>query len=220
MSTAVKMDALQTDFTMKVLSCVGLAFGVSALGVYLAPIILPESFLSSGGIFAIFILELILIFTSGYWSRFEAPVNYLIYLFFALLSGMATYPLLMMAISVGGTEIVFKALITTVSLSFAAGIFAKTTHYDLSGLRGFFMVALIGLIIVGILQMFWFNSMVELISSGLGILLFSGLIAYDIQMIERYPQDQPIEASIALYLSIFNLFTSVLRFLIAMQSSD
>ncbi|MBT4936366.1 Bax inhibitor-1/YccA family protein [Candidatus Peregrinibacteria bacterium] len=210
----------QSDFTMKVMNYVAVAFAVTAAGAYFAPAILPASFLAGGGYWIIFIAELALIFTSGWWSQMAPPVNYFLFGLFAFLSGLTLYPLLMLALSVGGSEMIFKALTATVALSFAAGTYAKTTQRDLSGMGGFLMMGLIGLIVVGVLQIFWFNSMVELISSGIGVILFSAFIAYDIQMIEKYPHDRAIEASIGLYLSIFNLFVSLLRFLIAMKSSD
>jgi modulator of FtsH protease len=218
MNTVNATQVAQGDFTMKVLNYVAAAFAVTAAGAYFAPQILPPSFLTGGGIWLIFIAELALIFTSRWWSQFEAPINYALYGGFAFLSGLTLYPLLMMALNVGGTEIIFKALIATVALSFSAGIYAKNTERDLSGMGGFLMMGLIGLIVVGILQIFWFSSIVELVSSGIGVLLFSAFIAYDIQQIEKYPHDRAIEASLGLYLSIFNLFTSLLRFLIAMKS--
>ena len=209
--------ALSTsDFTAKVMNYVAFAFAITAVGAYAAPYIVPANF----PYMLIFIVELALVFTSHIWSQYARPMNLVIYVGFAFLSGLMLYPLLQHALKVGGTEIVAQALTATVALSLAAGIYAKTTKRDLSGIGGFLMIALIGLIVVGIMQMFWFNSMVELISSGIGILLFSAFIAYDIQMIEKYPHDRAMEASIGLYLSIFNLFTSILRFLIAMSSSE
>ena len=218
--TSISAVQAKSDFLMKVMNYVAAAFGVTALGAYLAPQLIPVEKLMGGGYLLIFIAELALIFTSSWWSQFQRPVNFLIYFAFAFLSGITLYPLLMMAVSVGGIDIVVKALTATVALSFAAGIYAKTTTRDLSGMGGFLMMSLIGLIVVGILQMFWFSSTVELFASGFGVLIFSGFIAYDIQMIEKYPENRAIEASLGLYLSIFNLFTSLLRLLIALQSND
>lgn len=220
MNTLSQTQVARSDFTMKVMNYVAVAFAITAAGAYFAPSILPPSFLTGGGYWIIFIAELALIFTSSWWSQMAPPINYGLFGLFAFLSGLTLYPLLMLALSVGGSEMIFKALTATVALSLAAGTYAKTTQRDLSGMGGFLMMALIGLIVVGVLQMFWFNSMVELVSSGIGVILFSAFIAYDIQMIEKYPEERAIEASIGLYLAIFNLFTSLLRFLMAMQNND
>ena len=206
-----------STFLMKVMNYVALALGVTALGAWLAPLILPPAFLLGKGIWFFFILELMFIFTSSFWAQLDKPVNFILFYLFAFLSGFTIYPLLIIAFHVGGTEIIVKALVATIALSFAAGIYAKTTDRNLSGMRGFLMMGIIGLIIVGILQMFWFNSTVELISSAFGVFLFAGFIAYYIQLIQQYPENRPIEAALALYLSVFNLFTTVLRLLIAIN---
>lgn len=208
---------VKSDFLMTVMNYVALAFAITAAGAYFAPMIVPASFLAKGGFWIIFIAELALVWTSSWWSQLARPVNFLLYAAFAFLSGITLYPLLMVAFAVGGTAIVFKALVATVALSFSAGIYARTTTRDLSGMGGFLIMGLIGLIVVGILQIFWPSDTVELWSSGIAVLLFSGFIAYDIQMIERYPENRAIEAAIGLYLSIFNLFTSLLRLLISLQ---
>lgn len=217
MESIARTQVVYSSFLMTVMNYVALAFGVTAIGSYLAPALLPAGFLQSGGYWIIFIAELALVFTASRWSQIARPWNVVLFLSFAFLSGLTLYPLLAYAGAVGGLALVSKALVVTVALSFAAGIYARTTERDLSGMGGFLMMGLIGLIVVGILQIFWPSNTVELWSSGIGVLLFSGFIAYDIQMIEQYPENRALEASLALYLSIFNLFTSVLRFLIAMN---
>jgi len=203
----------RADFTMKVMNFVGLAFAVTAAGTWLAPFILPANF----PYFLIFIAELALVFTARIWAQWARPGNILMFCGFAFLSGLTLFPLLNYALQIGGHQLIFQALFATVALAFSAGIYARTTSRDLSGIGGFLMIALIGLIIVGILQIFWFSSIVEMIAAGVGVVLFSAFIAYDIQMLERFPRDRAIEAAIGLYLSIFNLFTSVLRLLIALR---
>ncbi len=217
MHTIAQTQTAESSFLMKVMNYTALAFAITALGTLLAPKILPLSFLQGGGMWIIFIAEIILIFTSSKWSQLQRPTNMLLFSLFAFLSGITLYPLLTIALHIGGTTLVFKALTTTVALSFAAGIYARTTNRNLAGIGGFLMMGLIGLIVVGILQIFWFSSTVELFASGFGVILFSGFIAYDIQMIQKYPENRAIEASLALYLSIFNLFISVLRLLLALN---
>ncbi len=80
------------------------------------------------------------------------------------------------------------------------------------------MIALIGMIITSIVGIFipW-GSTFEIFFTGGGVLLFSAFTMYDIQMIKHYPEDRYIDAALNLYLDIFNLFTYVLRFLIAMN---
>ncbi|MBO4370300.1 MAG: Bax inhibitor-1/YccA family protein [Paludibacteraceae bacterium] len=112
----------------------------------------------------------------------------------------------------------------------AAGMFAAMAligsfiKRDLSGFGRFALMALIGLIIASVVQIFWQNDTFSLIVSGIGVLLFSGLTAYDAQKIKRMLADCDDEAdetaqkiallgSLSLYLDFINLFLYLLRFL-------
>ena len=79
-------------------------------------------------------------------------------------------------------------------------------------------MGLIGLIITGVIGIFlpWGNTM-EMVYSGFGVLLFSAYTMYDFQKIKAYPADAAIDAALAIYLDIFNLFLMVLRFLMSMN---
>ena len=72
------------------------------------------------------------------------------------------------------------------------------------------------MIIVGVIGIFvpWGSTM-ELVYSGIGILLFSAFTAYNMQSLKRYPEDRYIDAALSLYLDIFNLFLFILRFMMA-----
>ncbi|MBP5319306.1 MAG: Bax inhibitor-1/YccA family protein [Paludibacteraceae bacterium] len=111
-----------------------------------------------------------------------------------------------------------------------AGMFAAMamvgsfTKRDLSGFGRFLLMALFGLIIAGIVQIFWQNSTFNLIVSGIGVLLFSALTAYDAQKIKRMlanfagesddsAQKVALLGALSLYLDFINLFLYLLRFL-------
>ena len=200
---------LEGDFTMKVLGFVALAFAFSAIGVKMSSQIIPEGF----PLMILYIVELVIILLARWWTDLPRPLNFLIFYGFAFLTGVTLAPLLTYSLAIGGTELVYSALIATVALTIGAALFAKTTNKDLSGWGGFLLLAVLGLIVVGILQIFFFSSIVELISAGIGILVFSAFIAYDFYMMKHHPRDRALEAAIGLYLSIFNLFTSALRFM-------
>jgi FtsH-binding integral membrane protein len=212
--SSTNINSEESSFQMKVMTYTGLALLSTALSSFFLPALLPQSFFLGGAYMLIYILEILLVFTSSWWSQFSRPLNFILYFSFAVLSGLTLYPLLVYSLQVGGVEVLFKALIVTVLLSFSAGIYAKTTHRNLISMGSYLMIALIGLIIVGILQIFWPSDLIGLISSALGVILFTVFIAYDIQIINNYPKNRAIEASLALYLSIFNLFISVLRLLV------
>ena len=214
---AVK-TGIEPTFFGKVMTFFALAMGASALGTFLAFQYFLPYLLSNVAIFyGLFALELIIILTSRLW-RERKPLNRLLFALFALLTGITLAPLLALTLSVAGPAIIFKALAVTALMFVASAIFGWTTKINLSGLRGFLLMALIGLIIVGIVGIFvpWSNNF-ELIVSGVGVVIFSGFTMYDFQKIRNYPEDAYIDAALMLYLDIFNLFVYVLRLLLALN---
>ena len=96
------------------------------------------------------------------------------------------------------------------------------TRKDLSGLGSFFMMALFGLIIASIVNIFWANSTLYWICTYAGVLIFVGLTAYDAQKIKNmYIQmgtDNPevnrkiaVLGALTLYLDFVNLLLYLLR---------
>ena len=57
---------------------------------------------------------------------------------------------------------------------------------DLSGMAKFLMAALIGIIVASLINIFFASSMMSFVISIVSILIFSGLIAYDNQLIKRF----------------------------------
>ena len=84
-------------------------------------------------------------------------------------------------------------------------------------------MALIGLIIAGIVNIFIMNNMLSFIISAIGIVIFVGITAYDVQKIKAYSESMNVEdedvstrvvtwGALALYLDFVNLFLKLLRF--------
>jgi len=209
-SEAILISPDRSGFMNQVLFYFGLALGISGIGVYLAPQIIP---MNSMAVNLCFVAELILIFTARMWSQIK-PWNIVLFGAFAFLSGITIYPLLAFAALQGGTILIYKALFATLCMFTAAAMYGYVTSRNLASLSGFLMMTLIGLIVVGILQIFWYSSTVELIASGVGIVLFSLFTAFDIQRLKLYPETLAIEAALHLYLDIFNMFISILRFML------
>ncbi len=98
------------------------------------------------------------------------------------------------------------------------GVFTKTNLGTLG--RTLFML-LIGLIIAGIANIFWGNSTLDLICSGVGVIVFSLFTAYDTQRLlaigmyadEETRGKEAVLGALSLYLDFINLFLYLLRFL-------
>jgi len=132
------------------------------------------------------------------------------------------------------TGAVFSVLIAYYSTASLVGAFAGacgvfggmalygyTTARDLSGLRGILFGALIGLIAASIAFLFIGGSTFNFVLGCAGVLIFSGLTAYDMQKIKQIgmsgiakgdnEQKAAIFGALSLYLDFINLFISLLR---------
>jgi len=123
----------------------------------------------------------------------------------------------------GGSEIVMQALGGTAIIFFALSAYVNTTKKDFTFMRGFLFTGLI-LVIVGaigaIIASWAFDvdvSAFRLMISGAVVLLMSGFILYETSSILRGEQTNYIMATVGLYLNIYNLFTSLLHILGAMN---
>jgi modulator of FtsH protease len=203
-------------FLGKVFSLFGLSLLFSLLGVYIGIQIVefyPWLFMNNITFYSIFALELILIFTSRWWSQTRG-LNYGLFLLFTVLSGFTAVPILMLAHAYGGAWIIMKALGATVALFAGIGLYGYVTKRDLSGMGGFLFLSLIGIIIASIVNIFVQSTFFEYMLSWIVVIIFSGFVMYDVQMIKtRYTDDMYIQAALALYLDFFNLFINILNIL-------
>lgn len=211
--------SLEPTFLGKVLSFFALAVLISAAGTYFSANYLFQYFAATPALmYIVFAVELILVFTSRMWST-RHPLNRIMFVAFAFVSGVTLGPLMaVLTASAAGMALLTKALLITGLMFSAAALFGWATKMDLSGMRGFLMFALIGMIVMSIVGIFipWSNT-TEIFFSGAGVLLFSGFIIYDINKLHTYPEDRYIDAALSLYLDIFNLFIYILRLLGALD---
>ncbi len=103
-------------------------------------------------------------------------------------------------------------------------LYGYITKSDLTRIGNICLMALIGLIIATLVSMFWQNSMLQMIITYAGVILFVGLTAYDSQKIKRLLTADGIEVTeetqkiallgaLTLYLDFINLFLYLLRLL-------
>lgn len=102
----------------------------------------------------------------------------------------------------------------------AMSVYGYFTKSDLSKMGTYLMMALFGLIIASVVNIFWANSTMEWIISIVGVLIFVGLTAWDTQQIKRMAAAN-LEPELAdklatmgamnLYLDFINLFIFLLR---------
>lgn len=106
----------------------------------------------------------------------------------------------------------------------AMALFGYVTKKDLTRIGSLCIMGVIGLIIASVVNMFLHNSMMDMIISYVGVLLFVGLTAYDAQKIKHLLSGDDIEVNestqkiallgaLTLYLDFINLFIYLLRIL-------
>ncbi len=112
-----------------------------------------------------------------------------------------------------------KTFFITAGTFGAMSVYGYFTSNDLSRIGSFLFMALIGLIIASVVNIFLHSSTLDWVVSIAGVLIFIGLTAWDTQQIKRMAMAAPAEAvgrlatigALSLYLDFINLFLYLLR---------
>lgn len=154
---------------------------------------------------------------SGAINRLSLTAATLLFVGYSVLNGV-TLSVIFLAYTLSSIASVF--FITAGTFAVMAFI-GYTTKTDLTSLGKILFMALIGLIIATVVNLFIGNSVFNLILSYIGVAIFVGLTAYDSQKIKRmlYDADEMDESSqkfallgsLTLYLDFINLFLYLLR---------
>lgn len=133
--------------------------------------------------------------------------------------GYTLGPILNMVISgySNGSQIVMSSLGATGLIFFALSAYALTTRKDFSYMAGFLFVAATVAFVGSIVGVFFHITMLSLMVSAAFVLISSGLILFETSQIINGGERNYIMATIALYVSIYNLFLSLLQILTALS---
>lgn len=134
------------------------------------------------------------------------------------LLGILLGPILQVAFSLSnGGQIVGLAAGGTATIFLVLSGIATTSKKDFSFMGKFLMIGLILLILTMVVGIFTNIPGLQLMISGVAVLLFSGFILYDVNRIVRGGETNYIMATLALYLNIYNLFIHLLHILMAVM---
>ncbi|MFO7322817.1 MAG: Bax inhibitor-1/YccA family protein [Chloroflexota bacterium] len=151
--------------------------------------------------------------------RLSPGVAASLFMLYAALNGFV-FSMLLLYFEVGS---VFAAFGTTAVLFGAMSVVGYTTEMDLTKLGGYLFMALIGLVLAMIVNLFLGSGPLEYIISIIGVLIFTGLTAYDTQKLKQMAADPALQAdgatvarlsiigALTLYLDFINLFLFLLR---------
>lgn len=175
---------------------------------------------TSGMYWGLLIAEVVLvIFLSARINKLSFATAGLMFAAYAILNGV-TMSIIMLAYTAESIAQAFFVTAGTFGAMSLVGFFIKK---DLSAMGRTLMMALIGLIIATLVNIFWQNSMMASILNYAGVIIFVALTAYDTQKIKVMLQqaqyagisDQTnklaLMGSLTLYLDFINLFLYILR---------
>lgn len=112
-----------------------------------------------------------------------------------------------------GTQVVMQAMGGTAAIFLGLSAYALTTRKDFSFMGGFLMVGILVAFLAGLGAVFFEMPGLSLAVSAMFVLLMSGLILFETSNIIHGGETNYIMATVSLYVSIYNLFTSLLHLL-------
>lgn len=113
-----------------------------------------------------------------------------------------------------------STFIITAGMFGATAVFGSVTKRSLAGVGQFFFMGLIGLILAMFVGIFWHSEALQFVISVVGVLVFTGLTAWDAQRLKQMAVALPdgstgtyaVVGALSLYLDFINLFFFLLRF--------
>ncbi len=119
-----------------------------------------------------------------------------------------------------GGQVVMSAMGATGALFLGLSAYALTTRKDFSFMGGFLFVGVVVAFLAGLGAIFFEMPMLALAVSGMFVLLASGLILYETSQLIHGGETNYIIATVSLYVSIYNLFASLLHIFGATSGDD
>jgi modulator of FtsH protease len=135
--------------------------------------------------------------------------------------GYTLGPMLTRTLSLpGGADTITMALTATGTTFIAMSAWATMSKRDFSFLGGFLFAGMVVAMLAGLAAIFLESSALSLVVSSMVALLSAGLILFETQQIIKGGQTNYVMATVGLYVSLFNLFTSLMSLLGFGQSNE
>ncbi len=207
-------------FLWKVYGWMAIGLGLTAIvafAVASSPEILRVLVLNRLVFFGLVIAELGLVFyLSARAARLDPGRAAGLFTLYSALNGV-TLSVVLLAYT---GESVVTTFGVTAGMFGALALFGSTTTRSLAGAGQFFMMGLVGLILASIVGIFWHNDALQFLISVVGVIVFTGLTAWDAQRLRQMALALPdgqaggyaIVGALSLYLDFVNLFLMLLRF--------
>ena len=119
-----------------------------------------------------------------------------------------------------GTQLVMTAMGATAAIFLSLSTYVRITRKDFSFMGGFLLAGIIVAFVAGLSAIFFEVPGLSLVVSSVFVMLMAGLILFQTSSIIHGGETNYIMATVTLYVSIFNLFTSLLHLLGFMSGDD
>lgn len=206
-------------------------FGISAIGVLISGVIAFITSVNINTIYAllgvgapiitlvIFVAEIgIAIYMSTALRKMSKSTAWTCYIAYSVFTGLS----LSMLFSVYEVGSIVFAFVAATILFACMAIIGHTTRVDITRFGSMLSFGLIAIIITSLLNLFFFrSSMINYVMTVVGVIIFLGIVAYDVQKLQRYynegSYDQEfgdkmmIMGAFELYLDFINLFIRILQ---------
>lgn len=225
----IASDTVARTFMSRVFAWMFLALGVTALTAYVfagsAQLMSLLVNTETGGMsilgWVVMLAPLAFVFFISFkFQSLSRNMLLLLFVVYSLLMGMSMSFILLAFTSAS----VFSTFIVTSGTFGLMALIGYTTKTDLTKFGSILMMALIGIILASVVNFFMHSGTMEYIISILGVLIFTGLTAYDVQKLKNIGMSVgsysgndtdklAIMGALTLYLDFINLFLFLLRFL-------
>ena len=212
-----------TIFLAKVFNWMAIGLGITAIVAFLVAnsasaqnLIFGNKMLFYGLIFG----ELgMVIYLSARIKQISAARATTLFLLYSALNGATLSAILLLYTATS----VASAFVVAAGMFGAMAIYGTVTKKDLTSMGSFMFMGLMGMIIASVVNIFMGSAMISWVVSAIGVVVFTGLTAYDVQKISRYGsagimnsgeaaiKKGAIMGALTLYLDFINLFLSLLR---------
>ncbi len=220
--TRSSVSSVSGIFMSQVYRWMTIGLGVTALTAYAvagSPRLVMAIMSNYAIMIALIVVQLGLVVALGAAiHKFSAGVATGIFLLYALLNGL-TLSSIFIVYPIGS---IANAFLTCTGMFLAMSVYGTVTKRDLTGMGSFMFMGLIGIIIASIVNIFLASSMLSFVISCVGVIVFTGLTAYDTQKLRQFGEAAPLDdatairrgailGALTLYLDFINLFLMLLR---------
>jgi FtsH-binding integral membrane protein len=180
--------------------------------------LITETGLSTLGYVVMFApIGFVLLMSFGF-ARFSYPVLVTLFMVYATLMGVSL-SFIFLAYTMGS---IFLTFAITAGMFGIMAVMGYTTKTDLTNFGSIMMMGLIGVVIASLVNFFMHSDTLDYIISIVGVAVFTGLAAYDVQKLKRigegaeygtaHTSKLAVMGALSLYLDFINLFLMLLRF--------